>query len=140
LVYVPRSRFLRERPVWEGRDGMRKLGERNLEIFMNLHEATLHFFNRHFRKLQRHVESLNIEGVPNFLHIFLSMGGLLRAQVERAVLGFEAKSEVSGGLWAECRDLWDVYFYKLRDLMEFLWQRYLSRMTREYGHELIQQQ
>jgi phosphatidylserine/phosphatidylglycerophosphate/cardiolipin synthase-like enzyme len=54
LVNAPRSPLLRNRPVWEGQDGMRSLGERNFRICKTLHDATLKFFERHLKKLKRH--------------------------------------------------------------------------------------
>src|ERR1017187_1858549 len=66
LVNAPRPPALRNRPVWEGQDGMRHLGERNLQICKMLHEATLKFFERHLKKLKRHSESLALDGVAEF--------------------------------------------------------------------------
>lgn len=122
LLNAPRPAGLRIRPVWEGQDGMRHLGERNLQICKTLHEATLKFFERHLRKLKRHTESLSLDGVANFLQIFLSMGSLLRMQIERVVIALEARqTDVPVEKWGECRGLWDVYFLKFRELMECLW-------------------
>jgi hypothetical protein len=146
LVNAPRPPALRNRPVWEGQDGMRHLGERNLQICKTLHEATLKFFGRHLKKLKRHTESLVLEGVSNFMQIFLSMGGLLRMQVERAVIALEAcPTDVPPDRWGECRELWDVYFLKFRELMECLWDDYLEPLgsecarndiEREFGQDL----
>ena len=38
------------------RRGYRSLGEKNLRIFANLHEAVLGFIDRHFRRLKRHTQ------------------------------------------------------------------------------------
>lgn len=40
-----------------------------------------------------HTQALSLAGLSNFFHIFLSMGALLRMQIERAVIaiGGEAK-------------------------------------------------
>jgi len=141
LVNAPRPPALRNRPVWEGQEGMRHLGERNLQICKTLHDATLKFFERHLKKLKRHTESLAIEGVSNFLQIFLSMGSLLRMQVERVVLALEARpTEVRPEQWGECRELWDVYFLKFRELMECLWDDYLRPLGSECARKDIQQE
>jgi HKD family nuclease len=141
LLNVPRISAFRQRPVWEGREGMRSLGERNLKICRTLHEATLSFFERHFRKLKRHAKTQMLDGIPNFLHIFLSMGNLLRTQVERTLLGIEGKtSRVTVAEWADCRELWDVYFARFRTLMECLWNDYLRRMSTEYKRKDIERE
>jgi len=141
LLNVSRIAAFRQRPVWEGREGMRSLGERNLQICETLHEATLNFFDRHFKKLKRHAKTRMLDGIPNFLHIFLSMGNLLRTQVERTLLGIEAKtSPLTVAEWGACRDLWDVYFARFRTLMEYLWNDYLKRMSSEYGRKDIERE
>ena len=140
LINVPRPPFLRGRPVWEGREGMRSLGVRNLQICKNLHEAALNFFDRHLRKLQRHSEARALEGVANFLHIFLSMGGLLRAQIERTVVALEEMPGVmTVDQWAECRTFWDIYFRRFKDLMTCLWDEYLEPMSSEYDAKEIKE-
>jgi hypothetical protein len=141
LMNAPRPPNLRNRPVWEGQDGMRSLGERNLHICKTLHEATLKFFERHLKKLKRHTQSLALDGVSNFLHIFLAMGGLLRMQIERAVIALEAQlSDVPSQRWSECRELWDVYFLKFRELMECLWDGYVQPLRSECARKDIEQE
>ena len=141
LVNAPRPPGNRARPVWDGQDGMRHLGIRNLEICKTLHEATLRFFDRHLRKLKRHMAALTLDGVSNYLQIFLSMGSLLRMQIERVIIALEAdEHDISTETWGECRDLWDVYFIMFRELMECLWEGYLQPLRSEHSHEDIQQQ
>jgi hypothetical protein len=141
LVNAPRPPALRNRPVWEGQDGMRHLGERNLQICKTLHEATLKFFERHLRKLKRHTETLALDGIANFLQIFLSMGSLLRMQIERVVIALETRSTgVPPQTWWESRELWDVYFLKFRELTECLWDHYLRPLTSECARKDIQQE
>lgn len=129
-----RPSFLREaRPVWDGGEGMRTLGDKNLQIYSELHPAAIAFFDKHFRKLQRHVERRDNNGIENFLHIFLAMGGILRSQVERAVVGLESKeSPVTTKEWSDCRNYIDIYFAKFKQLMECLWKQYLSQMIKTY--------
>jgi hypothetical protein len=141
LVNAPRAPGLRNRPVWDGQGGMRHLGERNLQICKTLHEATLKFFERHLRKLKRHTESLSLDGVANFLQIFLSMGSLLRMQIERLVIALEARqTDVPVQKWGECRELWDVYFFKFRELMERLWDDYLRPLSAECSRKDLYQE
>ncbi|MBI4455146.1 MAG: hypothetical protein HY644_04525 [Acidobacteria bacterium] len=141
LVNAPGLAVFRQRPVWEGREGMRSLGERNLQICKTLHEATLRFFDRHFKKLQRHAKTRLLEGIPNFLHIFLSMGNLLRTQIERTILGLEAKSSrITVEEWADCKQFWDIYFRRFQMLMECLWDDYLKRIASKYKRGDIEQE
>ncbi len=131
LLNVPSRHVIRQRPVWSDDGGMRTLGERNLQICKDLHEATLNFFERHLRKLRRHTETRILEGIPNFLHIFLSMGNLLRTQIERTIIALETKPTVTVDDWADCRNLWDVYYCRFHDLMHCLWDDYLRRISHE---------
>jgi hypothetical protein len=141
LLNALRPPGLKNRPVWEGEDGMRHLGERNLQICKTLHEATLKFFERHLRKLKRHTESLSLDGVANFLQIFLSMGSLLRMQIERVVIALEERqTDVPAQKWSECREFWDVYFLKFRELMECLWDDYLRRLRAECSRKDLHQE
>ena len=120
---------------------MRHLGERNLQICKTLHEATLKFFERHLKKLKRHAETLALDGVADFLQIFLSMGSLLRMQIERVVIALEARSgNVAPQHWWECRDLWDVYFLKFREMTECLWDNYLKPLAAACARKDIQQE
>ena len=127
------SQIRRMKPAWDGGVGMRSLGARNLTIYVNLHEAAISFFDRHFRKLRRHVENRTLEGVSNFLHIFLAMGQILRTQIERSVIGLESKSTpVTTEEWAQCRKHWDLYFGRFSQLVDCLWGEYVSPMLKEY--------
>ncbi len=141
LVNAPRPPNLRNRPVWEDLGSMRSLGERNLHICRTLHEATLKFFERHLKKLKRHTQSLALDGVSNFLHIFLTMGGLLRMQIERAVVALEAQpNDIPSERWSECRELWDVYFLKFRELIECLWDGYVRPLRSECARKDIERE
>lgn len=121
------------RPVWGGGEGMRKLGDKNLKIYTELHPSAVAFFDKHFRKLKKHTETPHIGGIDNFLHIFLAIGGILRSQVERAVIGIESKnSPLTTDEWSKCRDHVDIYYGKFRDLIDCLWKQYLSKLMQEY--------
>ncbi len=130
---ISRAPALRHiKPTWDGGIGMRSLGERNFKVFFDLHQATLDFFDRHFRRLQRHVASRSPEGIANFMHIFLAMGGVLRAQMERITQGLESKnSPLTTTEWFECRNGINVYFSRFKMLMDCLWKDYLSPMLKQ---------
>jgi HKD family nuclease len=126
--------------VWSA-DGMRVLGEKNLKVYSELHEAALSFYDKHFRKLQRHVKSRNITAGANFTHIFLAMGGILRSQVERVVIGLEdKKTPLTGEQWRNYRDHLDTYYFRYRQLMDCLWREYLSPLQKEYQASEIKEQ
>lgn len=139
LNSYPRPRSLNSaRPAWDGGEGMRKLGDRNLKIYLDLHPAAIAFFDRHLVRLRKHVQNPSVKGIDNFLHIFLAMGGILRSQAERVVLGIEAKrSALTVAEWASCRDNIDIYFRKFRELMDCLWNGYLSPMARKSSRAAI---
>jgi len=121
------------RPAWDGGKGMRILGEKNLKIFHNLHEAAMNFYDRHFKKLQRHVKQGGINGIANYLHIYLAMGGVLRSQVERLVQGLQAcGAPIAADAWSEYRNMIDIYFYKFKELMQCLHDQYLPNLLKHY--------
>ena len=130
---ISRAPVLRHmKPTWDGGAGMRSLGERNLKVYLDLHQATLDFFDRHFRRLQRHVASRSPEGIANFMHIFLAMGGVLGAQMERITQGLESKnSPLTTKEWFDCRNAVNVYFGRFKLMMDCLWKDYLSPMLRQ---------
>jgi hypothetical protein len=136
-----RPAFLRSiRPVWDGGEGMRKLGDKNLKIYTELHPAVLYFFDKHFKKLQRHVQQKDIHGMANFFHIFLAMGSVLQSQIERIVQGLESKTTpITIAEWTECREKADIYLGRFRELMECLWRDYLSQMAKGYKRSEIRE-
>lgn len=139
LNSFPRPRSLNSaRPVWDGGEGMRKLGGQNLKIYLELHPAAIAFFDRHLVRLRKHIQNPSVNGIDNFLHIFLAMGGILRSQAERVVLGIEGKrSDLTKEEWAGCRNNIDIYFGKFRELMDCLWNDYLSPMARKNSKAAI---
>lgn len=134
VTLEPRPKLFRgQRPVWDSGAGMRSLGERNLKIYATLHEAALGFFDRHYRRLLRHARELEADGIANFLHIFLAMGGVLRAQTERLAQGLEARtSPLDASEWAEIRAHVDTYFYRFRQMTDCLADEYLTPLLRYY--------
>lgn len=128
------------RPIWDGGKGMRSLGPRNLKIFKNLHDAAMNFYDRHFKKLQSHVERGSINGVANYLHIFLAMGGVLRAQIERLLQGFEAcDSPIPSDDWYSYRVNIDTYFSKFKELTFCLHDQYLPGLLKFYTSKTLRE-
>jgi HKD family nuclease len=134
--------MLRHRAEWSIRDSMRSLGTKNFQLCRDLHEAVLQFCDRHMRKLRRHITDRDIDGVPNFVHIFLAINALLRSQIERVVQGLEARDGLlSTDEWAMCRELCNVYYERFREITSCFWTEYLEPMRNEHPevnfHELL---
>jgi len=122
------------RPAWDGGAGMRHLGERNLTLFTTVHEAAVSFVDHHYGKLQRHVTYGSINGIPNFMHIFLAIGSIIRSQLDRLLRGFEATLQpLSTHDWFVYRRYVDIYFEKFQDVLDCLSNEYLPKMSRDYG-------
>lgn len=133
--------FSGTKPVWDGGASMRGLGERILKIHTQLHEATIDFFDRHYRRLQRHTKDLEPGGISNFLHIFLAMGGVLRAQMERLTQGLAAKgSLIEIKDWYDCRLHIDMYLDRFKLMTGLLWRDYLTPMLRLYEGSKVKEQ
>jgi hypothetical protein len=134
VTLEPRPRLFRgQRPVWDGGAGMRSLGERNLEAYTTLHEAALGFFDRHYKRLLRHARELEADGVANFLHIFLAMGSVLRAQMERLAQGLEARSAaLETREWFDIRTHVNTYFSRFRQMTNCLADEYLTPLLMYY--------
>lgn len=126
------------RTQWDGGEGMKKLGENNLKIFVALHDAAISFIDRHLRKLYQHADRGGINGIANYLHISLAVGAILRSQVERAMQGFETKYQpLSVDEWYAHRQRFDAYFQKFDQLLECLHDRYLPHLKKLYKSESI---
>jgi len=54
------------------------------------------FCARHSKRMCRHCERVSIAGVPNFLHISLAIANVVRAQVERLLVGLELTTQPLG--------------------------------------------
>jgi HKD family nuclease len=133
--------FRLTKPAWDGGEGMRRLGERNLKLYLHLHEATLAFFDRHLRRLQRHVATRAPQGIANFLHIYLAMGAVLRAQMERLTQALESKADtLTTREWFDCRNNVNIYFGRFKQMMDLLWTDYLSPMLNEVERDKIKEQ
>ena len=136
-----RRSFQPQRPSWTGGTGMRGLGKRNLVIYRKLHAAAMSFFHRHLKKLQIHVERGSLSGVSNYLHIFHGIGGVLRSQVERALIGLEAQdTPFSADDWYDVRQHLDEYFKGFESINACLWDQYLPRIVQAFGSHSVQEE
>jgi hypothetical protein len=97
---------------------------------------------RHLPQLRRHITDRDLDGVPNFVHIFLAINALLRSQIGRAVQGLEARDGlVSTDDWAMFRELCNVYYERFREITSCFWMEYLEPTRSEHPevnfHELL---
>jgi hypothetical protein len=113
-----------------GGDEFRISGARNLRHFEILHDAVMDFVHRHQRRLNCHVERGAAKGIPNFLHILLTIGNLLLSQIERIIAALEAddKLEMSPDRWHQVRDNLDAYYRVLEELFEMTAVDYLDAL------------
>jgi HKD family nuclease len=113
-----------------GIEAMRTLGAQNLRYFLALHDAVMDFVGRHRRRLDRHIESGSAKGIPNFLHILLTVGKLLLSQIDRLVIALEAETqtEVRPDRWFEIRNYLDDYYRALEQLLQITAVDYLDAM------------
>lgn len=111
-------------------EALRILGTRNLRHFEVLHEAVMDFVHRHQRRLDKHVERGTANGIPNFLHILLTIGNLLLSQIERIVAALEAdeRLQISPDRWHQIRDNLDAYYRVLGELFELTAVDYLDAL------------
>ena len=129
------ARLLRRRATTSnaaglGDDRFKISGAKNLRHFEVLHEAVMDFAYRHQRRLNKHVERGTAKGIPNFLHILLTIGNLLLSQIERIIAALEAdeKLEVSPDRWHQVRDNLDAYYRVLEELFEMTAVDYLDAL------------
>jgi len=140
VLEAPIPSIFGRKPVWDGGRGMRQIGTRNFHIFKSLHEASIIFVEKHIKKLSRHIKFGSINGIPNFMHILLAAGGILRTQLERAVQGLEGRSApITSDDWYIFRKYTDIYFKKLKELMEYFSDQYLPSLMKEYKMEKIKE-
>lgn len=131
------------RPVWETERAFMMIRGRPWAISDTVHEAVLKFFERHHKRLLRHVENRSPEGIPNFLHILLTTGAVLHGQIEHGVVGLRER----GGLppmrpeeWSRQRDRLAFYFIRYKELLNCLAKQYLAPMSRRYPAAKIREQ
>lgn len=117
-------------PDPSGIEALRELGARNLRYFEALHDAVMDFVARHRRRLDRHIETGNAKGIPNFLHILLTIGKLLLSQIDRLIVALdaEARTEVRPDRWFKIRNNLDEYYRALEQLLQITAGDYLDAM------------
>jgi HKD family nuclease len=125
------------RPPSQPRSGMfshaemRDLGDRNLRVFNSLHQAVIHFVERHKRRLERHAAGGTAQGIPNFMHILLANAGLLHSQIQRACYGFEAQEKpLTPDEWFQFRSRLEQYFALFLDLFRLFAQEYVPAVLK----------
>ncbi|XXX77700.1 hypothetical protein WMF30_02840 [Sorangium sp. So ce134] len=132
--------FQRPRAAWTGDEEMRRLGERNLREYASLHDAVVGFCERHLRRLRRHLERPSTAGAPNFMHIALAVGHILRAQLERALVGFEhRRTPMTVSDWHEHRARLDCYLDLFKADVDLLYGEYLPALSRRYKRAAIRE-
>lgn len=111
-------------------DPMRELGRRNLRYFEVLHDAVMHFVERHRKRLDRHIESGTAKGIPNFLHILLTIAKLIVSQIDRLIFALEAEitTELQPKQWFSIRGNLDDYYRVLDQLLQITAVDYLNVM------------
>jgi HKD family nuclease len=122
-------------PVWERGEALMVIKGRGWQISDSVHEAVINFYERHFKRLRRHVNDRSPAGIPNFMHILLTTSAVLEAQVGRIVGGLSARGEepLRPEQWAECRRRLESYYMRYKDLLKCLTQDFLRPMLR-HGH------
>lgn len=126
-LYRNRRKIL---PDPSGIEAMRDLGARNLRYFEVLHDAVMDFVARHRRRLDRHIDTGTANGIPNFLHILLTIGKLLLSQIDRLIVALEAEvhTEVHPDRWFMIRNNLDEYYRALEQLLQITADDYLNAM------------
>lgn len=122
------------RPVWETERALMVIRGRPWAISDTVHEAVLRFFERHHKRLLRHVENRSPDGMPNFLHILLTTDAVLYGQIGHGVAGLKerAQSPLRPEEWSRQRDRLASYFTRHRELLDCLAKQYLTPMSKKY--------
>ncbi len=120
-------------PVWEREIAMMVIRGRGWRTSESMYASVMNFFERHYKRLQKHVRSLDIEGIPNFVHIMLTTAAVLEAQIARTVgtLSARAENPMRPEEWSRCRDSLASHFRRYRELLNCLALEYLSPMLRK---------
>lgn len=139
MIDAPRPPWARgARPPWQDLEAMRTLGQRNLRAYASLHDAAIGFCERHLRRMRRHCDRVSVAGIPNFLHIALSVSNVLRAQVERLLVGLElATTPLSIDEWYDHRQRLNQYLSGFRDVMQIIDAEYLPKLRRRFKAQAI---
>ena len=103
---------------------------RHIRTFELLHEAVMDFALRHHRRLDRHVERGTAKGINNFLHILLTVCGLIISQIERLIAALEIDSELklTSEQWKRIRDNLEDYYMELEKLLQVTADDYFNAL------------
>ena len=119
-------------PVWEREVALMVIKGKGWRMSESVYESVMDFFERHYKRLQKHVKSRSPAGISNFMHIMLTTAAVLEAQIARTVGGLSARAEepMRTEEWQKCRDMLASYFRRYRELLNCLALEYLSPMSR----------
>jgi len=124
----------RGRPAWTPPSGWGDAPDRTLRVYASLHDAALGFCERHLKRMARHVARATVAGVPNFMHMALAIGDVLRAQVERALSGLGGmKRPIDAEDWNAHRLRLGQYVTTFRDCVDLLQDRYVPALRKLFG-------
>jgi hypothetical protein len=126
--------FRAVRPVWERDRAFMMIRGRTWTPSDDIHDAVLKFFDRHYKRLGRHVENRSPDGIENFMHILLTTAVVLKAQIEQAVEGLRERAErpLRPEEWARQRDRLASYYRRHKELLQRLTHEYLLPMSKKY--------
>lgn len=121
-------------PGWE----MRTLGGRSVKMFRSVHQAAMDFLDRHQGRLEKHVKHGSARGVPNFMHMLMSMGYVIQSQLGKLVSGLENISQdLTNDEWYDLRKEADAYFRSYDRMMETYAEKYHAKFIKDYGKKRI---
>jgi hypothetical protein len=79
--------------------------------------------------MQRHCGRASVTGIPNFMHMALAIGDVLRAQVERALAGLErTRCPLTVEAWHEHRQRLAKDLTTFRSVVELLYDDYVPAL------------
>lgn len=132
--FVPRMARPQILPV----DHWRSLGVRNLHEYATLHEAALGFCERHLFRMKRHCRRASLAGIPNFMHMALSIARVMDAQVERLLVGLESvEHPLTVNEWHGHRGRLDAYLEIFRKTVELTHAQYVISLARRFPESAI---
>ncbi len=128
------SQANRFRVNWDVPNGMHDLGERNLHIFLTVDKAAIFFIEKHLKKLKQHIDHGGLNGIANFMHIYLAVAEIIASQIERLLQGLGVKrGDLTSHEWFIYREKITIYFYKYQELLKSLSVKYIPTMLTNYS-------
>jgi HKD family nuclease len=102
-------------------------GERSFRQFEALHDAVMGFVSRHKKRLNNHIDQATEEGIPNYIHILLTLINLLLSQISKIIYALDSDSQVkiTPEQWHQARENLDAYYRTLNDLLKITSNAYL---------------